>query len=62
MAAGVVILVLVLIAVFLAASTIKTVPQGWEYTVQRFGRYTRTLKPASPSSPPSSRASGGAST
>jgi regulator of protease activity HflC (stomatin/prohibitin superfamily) len=45
MAAGVVILVLVLIAVFLAASTIKTVPQGWEYTVQRFGRYTRTLKP-----------------
>ncbi|HYD31969.1 MAG TPA: SPFH domain-containing protein [Azospirillaceae bacterium] len=24
---------------------IKTVPQGWEYTVERFGRYTRTLSP-----------------
>src|SRR5215469_7818445 len=45
MAAGVVVLVLVLIALFVAASTVKTVPQGFEYTVQRFGRYTRTLKP-----------------
>jgi len=25
--------------------SIKTVPQGFEYTVQRFGRYSRTLKP-----------------
>ena len=24
---------------------IKIVPQGREYTVERFGRYTRTLKP-----------------
>ena len=24
---------------------IKTVPQGYNYTVERFGRYTRTLKP-----------------
>src|SRR4051812_26988861 len=26
-------------------STIRIVPQGWEWTVERFGRYTRTLKP-----------------
>src|SRR5271163_2323943 len=25
--------------------SVKTVPQGYEFTVQRFGRYTRTLKP-----------------
>ena len=23
----------------------KIVPQGWNYTVERFGRYTRTLRP-----------------
>ena len=23
----------------------KTVPQGYNYTIERFGRYTRTLKP-----------------
>jgi regulator of protease activity HflC (stomatin/prohibitin superfamily) len=37
------------IFIFLAAvvllGTIKIVPQGYEYTVQRFGRYTRTIKP-----------------
>ena len=26
-------------------SAIKIVPQGYEFTVERFGRYTRTLKP-----------------
>ncbi len=40
-----VLLVLVLLALGLAMSVIKIVPQGWEYTVERFGRYTRTLKP-----------------
>jgi len=45
MAAGIVLLVLVLFAVVIAASAIKIVPQGHEYTVERFGRYTRTLKP-----------------
>ena len=35
----------VLLALFLAFSTIKIVPQGYEFTVERFGRYTRTLKP-----------------
>jgi regulator of protease activity HflC (stomatin/prohibitin superfamily) len=34
-----------LLALFLAVSAIKIVPQGYEYTVERFGRYTRTLKP-----------------
>jgi regulator of protease activity HflC (stomatin/prohibitin superfamily) len=39
---GIAILVL---AVFLLFSVIKIVPQGREFTVERFGRYTRTLKP-----------------
>lgn len=39
---GVAILVLAAILLF---SVIKIVPQGREYTVERFGRYTRTLKP-----------------
>ncbi len=24
---------------------VKAIPQGWEYTVERFGRYTRSLRP-----------------
>jgi regulator of protease activity HflC (stomatin/prohibitin superfamily) len=39
---GIAILVL---AMFLLFSVIKIVPQGREFTVERFGRYTRTLKP-----------------
>ncbi len=38
-------LVLVVLAIGLVLSTIKIVPQGYEYTVERFGRYTRTLHP-----------------
>jgi len=38
-------IVLVVLAAFLLFSAIKIVPQGREYTVERFGRYTRTLKP-----------------
>ena len=41
-----------IVAVFLAAaavvvafSTIKVVPQGYQWTVERFGRFTRVLKP-----------------
>ncbi len=45
MFAGVIVLVLFALALFIALSAIKIVPQGWEYTVERFGRYTRTLKP-----------------
>ena len=37
--------VLFLLALFIIASVVKTVPQGREFTVERFGRFTRTLKP-----------------
>ena len=33
------------LAIFLVFMSAKFVPQGREYTVERFGRYTRTLKP-----------------
>ncbi|MDB5431479.1 MAG: rane protease subunit, stomatin/prohibitin-like protein [Caulobacter sp.] len=33
------------LAIAIAMAIIKIVPQGYEYTVERFGRYTRTLKP-----------------
>ncbi|MEM9168721.1 MAG: SPFH domain-containing protein [Pseudomonadota bacterium] len=36
---------LVVVAIILLFSTIKVVPQGYEYTIERFGRYTRTIKP-----------------
>src|SRR5262245_52584743 len=39
---GVVFLVLAAVALL---STVKMVPQGYNYTVENFGRYTRTLKP-----------------
>jgi regulator of protease activity HflC (stomatin/prohibitin superfamily) len=40
-----VVLALVFLAVIVAFGSIKIVPQGREFTVERFGRYTRTLKP-----------------
>ena len=36
------VVVLAVVLVFMGA---KTVPQGMEYTIERFGRYTRTLAP-----------------
>jgi len=36
---------LVFLAAMVLLGTIKIVPQGYEYTVQRFGRYTRTIRP-----------------
>jgi len=42
LATAVVVLVLALVVLF---GAVKIVPQGREYTVERFGRYTRTLKP-----------------
>jgi len=36
---------LLIFAVILIWMTVKTVPQGEEWTVERFGRYTRTLAP-----------------
>jgi regulator of protease activity HflC (stomatin/prohibitin superfamily) len=41
----IVILLLVLLVFVVLWSTIKTVPQGYNYTVETFGRYTRTLTP-----------------
>lgn len=40
--AAIVFIILVLIVVF---STLKTVPQGYNWTIERFGRYTKTLAP-----------------
>jgi regulator of protease activity HflC (stomatin/prohibitin superfamily) len=37
--------VFVVLALMVALGAIKIVPQGREFTVERFGRYTRTLKP-----------------
>lgn len=39
------VVVLIVLAIILAFSVIKIVPQGREFTVERFGRYTRTLSP-----------------
>ena len=39
------VVVLVVLALFLLFAVVKIVPQGREFTVERFGRYTRTLKP-----------------
>jgi regulator of protease activity HflC (stomatin/prohibitin superfamily) len=38
-------IVLAVLAVIVLGLMIQTVPQGREYTVERFGRYTRTLAP-----------------
>jgi regulator of protease activity HflC (stomatin/prohibitin superfamily) len=40
-----VVLIFAVMAIVLAFSAIKVVPQGYQYTVERFGRYTRTLRP-----------------
>jgi regulator of protease activity HflC (stomatin/prohibitin superfamily) len=39
------VIVLVALAVATLFAGIKSVPQGWEWTVERFGRYQRTLEP-----------------
>ncbi|MEM7225210.1 MAG: SPFH domain-containing protein [Pseudomonadota bacterium] len=39
------VVVIVILALVLVFMSIKAVPQGMEYTVERFGRYTRTLSP-----------------
>jgi regulator of protease activity HflC (stomatin/prohibitin superfamily) len=40
-----VVIVFAVMALVLAFASIKIVPQGRQYTVERFGRYTRTLRP-----------------
>ena len=41
----IVIPVLVVLVILFLFAGIKTIPQGYNYTVERFGRYTRTLTP-----------------
>ncbi|AYA41002.1 SPFH/Band 7/PHB domain protein [Xenorhabdus nematophila] len=37
--------IIIIIAVVIVFTCVKTVPQGYQWTVERFGRYTRTLTP-----------------
>jgi regulator of protease activity HflC (stomatin/prohibitin superfamily) len=39
------VIVIVLLAIVTVFAGVKTVPQGFNWTVERFGRYTRTLNP-----------------
>lgn len=39
------VIVFVVLVVLVLFAGIKTIPQGYNYTVERFGRYTRTLNP-----------------
>ncbi|MGE0280968.1 MAG: SPFH domain-containing protein [Rhizobiaceae bacterium] len=41
----VIVIVLAILVILLIFAGIKTVPQGYNYTVERFGRYTKTLAP-----------------
>jgi regulator of protease activity HflC (stomatin/prohibitin superfamily) len=36
---------LLVLFIFVVAAGVKIVPQSYNYTVERFGRYTRTLRP-----------------
>ena len=38
-------LIFVILVALILFSTVKTVPQGYNWTLERFGRYTRTLMP-----------------
>ncbi len=42
---GIFAVVLIVLALLLLFAVVKIVPQGREFTVERFGRYTRTLSP-----------------
>ncbi len=42
---SIVVIALVVLVILVLFAGIKTVPQGYRYTVQRFGRYIRTLEP-----------------
>ena len=42
---SVLVIAVVILAVIIVAMSVKAVPQGFEYTVERFGRYTKTLPP-----------------
>jgi regulator of protease activity HflC (stomatin/prohibitin superfamily) len=36
---------LALLVIFTLFAGVKTVPQGYDWTIERFGKYTRTLSP-----------------
>jgi regulator of protease activity HflC (stomatin/prohibitin superfamily) len=39
------VLFLLVLFIFIVIAGVKVVPQGYNFTVERFGRYTRTLRP-----------------
>ncbi len=39
------VVVLIVVALVVVTRAVKTVPQGYQWTVERFGRYTKTLMP-----------------
>jgi regulator of protease activity HflC (stomatin/prohibitin superfamily) len=39
------VIVIVALGILVVFAGVKTVPQGYEWTVERFGRYTKTLRP-----------------
>ncbi len=41
----IVVLVLIFVALVIVGAGVKIVPQGYQWTVERFGRYTNTLQP-----------------
>ena len=46
MESGHIILIMLAVLILIVIKMgVKTIPQGMEYTVERFGKYTRTLKP-----------------
>src|ERR1700750_1969715 len=38
-------ILLVLLVIVTLLAGVKTVPQGWDWTIERFGKYTHTLTP-----------------
>ncbi len=42
---GIFVIAIVVLAVIVVFMGVKSVPQGYEWTVERFGRYTKTLRP-----------------
>jgi regulator of protease activity HflC (stomatin/prohibitin superfamily) len=41
----IVVVAIVVLAILVFFAGVKTIPQGYNYTVERFGRYTRTSAP-----------------
>ncbi|KFN43525.1 SPFH domain-containing protein [Arenimonas oryziterrae] len=42
---GILVVILLLVGVILVAKAVRMVPQGFQWTVERFGRYTHTMEP-----------------